>query len=174
MSEYGDSSERGAKRGLISMDNERRPARPYRCGRHGQFLGAAPASAKARRERLLRQANPQIASWASFVEKFEKFTHILCSAAQYGANPALELEYDGLRTWLLAHYYDHAATIRSRMGDDIFEPHAAGDDAAVRMDRFEAIFLPRTIQELLAHDDGTLISLISQISHAVYSVEPVA
>ncbi|MDR3710265.1 MAG: hypothetical protein P4L33_18365 [Capsulimonadaceae bacterium] len=173
MSEQGDISEQGVKYGISFVESARRPLRNGRLGRRG-ILGAAPASARARRERLLRKANPRSASWDVFVEKFEKFTHLLCSAAQYGATSTIELEYLALRAWFLAHYYDHAPTIRASLGEDAALVYDVAADASCQMDRFEAVFLPRTIQELLAHDDGTLISLISRISQAVYSVDPVA
>jgi hypothetical protein len=110
--------------------------------------------------------------WRTFVDKFERFTPVLCTAAQYGVTQASEQEYLDLRTWFLDNYYELAPRLRPHMGSDVFGRLAgayASQDRA--LDGFEAIFLPRTLNELLARDSGDLICVISQLSQAVYSVE---
>jgi hypothetical protein len=137
--------------------------RPYR--------GARPF-ARVRLERRLRQSAKRNGQWQIFVEKFEQFTGVLCAAAQHGITQGSEQEYLGLRTWFLENYYEHAAMLRPHMGSNTEDSLAesAGSPGSA-MDRFEAIFLPRTLKELLTHDDGGLISLVSRVSHAVYAVE---
>jgi hypothetical protein len=113
-----------------------------------------------------------------FLDQFERFTDVLCCAAQFGVSESLEDDYAALRTWFAEHYYEHADRVRPHLhyaaSDDALHSQLSGPAAMAtnrQMDRFEAMFLPRSLGELLSHDNGQLISHISFISSAVYAVE---
>jgi hypothetical protein len=127
---------------------------------------------RKRDEREMQIGTSEHSSWGTFVHKFEQFTDVLCVAAQFGVDDRLDQRYRSLRAWFTEHYYHHTSRLRPHLGSDDRGVTTGGHalDAASRMDRFEAIFLPRSLAELLAHDDGNLISLVSDVSRAVYAV----
>jgi len=164
------NSPRGIKHGAIA------PMTPSHAGvlRHG-VSSTHHLRGILRRSSVTLAAHERGSSWPTFVDQFEQFTDMLCAAAQYGITPGREQEYMALRHWFTEHYYEHAHRIRPYL--DSSQPNAeptgeAGAATSRTMDRFEAIFLPRTLAEVLNHDDGNLISLVSQVSSAVYSVQP--
>jgi len=102
-------------------------------------------------------------TWPVFVEHFEAFTEVLCCAAQFGVTSDDERRYADLREWFLEHYYEHAARVRQQLSR-----LSPAKNAGVSVDPLEAIFLPRSLKELLLHDRGNLIGQISGLSDAVY------
>lgn len=156
----GDS----ASKSNVSSQRKRPVNGRSRKGRH------VHASPRARLELRLRLSTSRKAHWRTFIEKYERFTDVLCAAAKHGISPEGEIEYGALRSWFMDHYYDHAPRLRQQMHGFAFAPGAGGADGQP-MDTFEAIFLPRTLVELLAHDDGNLIGLVSSVSQAIYSLD---
>jgi hypothetical protein len=112
----------------------------------------------------------RLTTWSHFVEKFEQLTDVLCGAAQFGVDPCKEERFRDLRNWFLEHYYEHSVRLRKELAKSSQIPFVDMQSSIEpNMDPFEAIFLPRTLPELLAHDQGNLIGLISSVSDAVYS-----
>ncbi len=115
--------------------------------------------------------------WLDFVDQYERFTGILCAAAQYGCDVAKESEYAQMRRWFVANYYRIAARVRPALDEEF-----AGDlqqsvslpmvtDYAGQkrvLDVLEALFLPPTLRDVLRHDTGNLIPHIARISGVVY------
>ncbi|HEY3328934.1 MAG TPA: hypothetical protein VGK19_02850 [Capsulimonadaceae bacterium] len=137
-------------------------------GPHGDMSGSS-------RRKMTHVTHQRGSSWHTFVEQYERFTDMLCASAQYGVNEHREQEYLALRHWFTEHYYEHAHRIRPLLDSThaIAQPIGHASAASSRtMDRFESIFLPRTLREVLMHDDGNLIHIVSQVSQAVYSVKP--
>ena len=110
--------------------------------------------------------------WTDFVDQYERFTGVLCAAAQWGCDAGRESEYAQLRRWFVANYYRLAARVRPYL-DTEFTDEAqqvvtdyAGQKRA--LDVLEALFLPTTLTDVLRHDTGNLLPHIARISAVVY------
>lgn len=117
------------------------------------------------------------ALWLDFVDQYERFTGVLCAAAQWGCDPAKESEYAQMRRWFVANYYRLSARIRPHLDAEFAEDVQAGDapptitDYAGQrrvLDVLEALFLPLTLRDVLSGDRGNLIPHIARISGVVY------
>ncbi len=111
--------------------------------------------------------------WSSFVDRYEQFTDVLCGAAKNGCTRQLESEYSLLRRWFLEHYYRVAPRLRPYLEASCARTrplpmleHPTG--LKREMDRFEAVFVPVSLHEVLEGDNGDLIESISRLSEAVY------
>jgi hypothetical protein len=162
----------------VGSKNASEMVRRHTAGRHRKSLGSAGNGAKSRNRRMTSTGVARPSSWPVFLDQFERFTDVLCCAAQFGVSESLEHDYIALRDWFGEHYYEHADRVRPHLhyagSDDPLHSQLSGPTAMAtdrQMDRFEAMFLPRSLGELLSHDNGQLISHISFISSAVYAVE---
>lgn len=116
------------------------------------------------------------ALWLDFVDQYERFTDVLCAAAQWGCNPAKESEYAQMRRWFVANYYRLAARIRPYLDTEFAEDLQVGGAPTITdyagqkrtLDVLEALFLPLTLRDVLAGDNGNLIPHIARISAVVY------
>ena len=115
--------------------------------------------------------------WADFVDQYERFTGVLCAAAQWGCNADRESEYAQMRRWFVANYYRLAARVRPYLDEEFGEEAQQGDAQPVvtdyagqkrSLDVLEALFLPPTLRDVLRHDTGDLLPRIAQISTVVY------
>ncbi len=115
--------------------------------------------------------------WEEFIDEYERFTGVLCAAAQWGCDGRKESEYAQLRRWFVTHYYRIAGRIRpyldaeSASEDPALQSQAVIADYAGRersLDALEALFLPPTLRDVLCHDTGNLLPRIARISEAVY------
>ena len=114
-------------------------------------------------------------TWNAFVERYERFCEVLCCAAKEGASDSHESEYLRLRCWFMENYYRHAPRLREYLEESEIPFAAAGvvihdNTNGVRhhVDGFEALFLARTLREVLTRDHGNLIRHISVVSTAVF------
>ena len=136
----------------------------------------APPTFERRRPGLgASQASSAPAAWREFLDRYEQFTDVLCVAAKSGCDDHLESKYAVLRRWFMEHYYRVAPRLRPYLeaeGNplDLPLPHVLDQSTGLRrpMDAFEAIFMPKTLSEVLNSDQGDLISRVSHVSSAVY------
>lgn len=110
--------------------------------------------------------------WLDFVDRYERFTEVLCAAAKNGCDPRKEAEYAQLRCWFVGNYFRLAARLRPELERE-FEgdggPSIADYAGQKRtLDALEALFLPPTLREVLKHDTGDLIPRVARISEVVY------
>lgn len=111
--------------------------------------------------------------WLLFIDQYETFTDVLCASAKAGCDPHRESEYAQLRCWFVANYYRTAARVRPYLEAEFCEAailHNIVDYAGQKrcLDALEALFLPRTLREVLKHDTGDLIPRVARISEALY------
>lgn len=135
-------------------------------GTGSRAAGARPAARRG-------AASDAAQLWDDFVAQYEQFTGVLCAAARHGVNHEYETEYAGLRRWFVTHYYRVAARVRPYLdaefaGDGV--QVAVADYAGQKrvLDALEALFLPPTLRDVLAHDGGSLIPRVARLSEAVY------
>jgi hypothetical protein len=109
------------------------------------------------------------AAWQEFVDRYERLTDVLCTAARLGVTSALEQEYTVLRRWFGARYQCVAHRVRPRLGE--VDPASGGKcpEAGRRaLDSLERILFYMSLRELLARDRGDLIPRVAGISQAIY------
>ena len=136
-----------------------------------------PINARQAAAKRIGSATDTVQLWTDFVEQYERFTGILCSAAQYGCTAAKESEYAQMRHWFVANYYRIAARVRPYLDTEF----SAESDMEVALptitdyagqrrtlDVLEALFMPPTLRDVLGHDTGNLIPRIARISETVY------
>jgi hypothetical protein len=147
------------------------------------------ASAAARRQALsvstrpIRQASAAARRapagsagqlWQDFIDRYEAFTGVLCAAAKSGCDSTRESEYALLRRWFVANYYRISGRLRPALEaefahESIAAPLIADYAGQKRaLDPLEALFLPGTLNDVLAQDTGDLIPHVVRISAAVY------
>jgi hypothetical protein len=114
--------------------------------------------------------------WAEFIDRYERFTNALCSAAKDGCNDVIEQEYAGARWWFATHYRKVAPRVRPYLDVEF-----SGESGLSRVseiadyignrreqDVIEALFRASSMRALLQNDNGDLIPRIGRISDAVY------
>ncbi len=115
--------------------------------------------------------------WMDFVDQYERFTGVLCAAAQWGCDADRESEYAQMRRWFVANYYRLAARVRPYLDAEFAEEQAGGEAPPAVMDyagqkraldMLEALFVPPTLNDVLSQDTGNLIPNIARISAVVY------
>lgn len=111
--------------------------------------------------------------WCEFVDQYERFTCVLCAAAQYGCDHKKEEEYAKTRSWFVANYYRIAPHVRPSLDIEFATeqmPPAIADYAGQKrvLDSLEALFLPPSLGDVLRHDTGNLIPHVGRISAVVY------
>lgn len=146
--------------------------------RQGQGEKAAGRPLNARQVAARRAtAGDAGALWLDFVDQYERFTGVLCAAAQWGCDSQKESEYALMRRWFVANYYRLAARIRPHLDAEFAEDLRTGDGPPTitdyagqkrTLDVLEALFLPLTLRDVLSGDKGNLIPHIARISGVVY------
>jgi hypothetical protein len=89
----------------------------------------------------------------ALLERYERFTSVLCLAAQYGPDTRREQMYTEVREWVRANQ-DGLPPLLSR---------------AEITTQFFQLFEPETLRELLQSDSGDLIANVGHISEALYA-----
>jgi hypothetical protein len=142
---------------------------------------AARRAAMSASTRPVRQAAPRRAPagsagqlWQDFIDRYESFTGVLCAAAKSGCDDGRESEYALLRRWFVANYYRISGRLRpvldAEFAHEVISAPLIADYAGQKraLDPLEALFLPATLGDVLAHDTGDLIPRVVRISTAVY------
>jgi hypothetical protein len=102
-----------------------------------------------------------------FYERYESLVDVLCSAARYGPDTALETQYAQLRGWMMRGYQQiRPFAVAYLLYDDSdasqsLALHGYGGDA------FEALFAATTLEEFLRVDDGLMMSRIERTRDAL-------
>lgn len=116
-------------------------------------------------------------AWQEFVEHYEQFTDLLCVAAKEGVSSRREARYASLRCWLLQNYPHVAPRLRPYLAGcrengntelTLVDPVSSHRR---RLDCFESVLLPNTLEDLFREDSGGLIDLVSRVSDAVYKCD---
>lgn len=133
---------------------------------------------KLRSKTRSRSADPETAACAptiedrqnqliSFYVAYEALIDTLCDAAQYGPNPGLSRAYERSRAWMQENYPPIRKFVVAYLD------FTADDAALVRLhesegsDAFEALIAAPSLESLLAHDDGLMISRLERTRHAL-------
>ncbi len=125
--------------------------------------------------RGLADCSPQL--WTEFVDQYEQFTAVLCSAARNGCTPGTEREYAAVRKWFTSRYAAVAHRVRPYLDvefacDDPCPTRASriADYAGHRrqIDVLESLFQAASLHDLLHGDCGDLIPRVERVSNAVY------
>jgi hypothetical protein len=115
--------------------------------------------------------------WSDFVDRYELFTEILCSAARNGCDAGKESQYAQLRFWFAANYYRVATRLKPYLDAELNGEECRRSRAALvddirnhpkASDFLETLLMARSLRDLLKNDTGALIPLVARISEAVY------
>ncbi len=153
----------------------RKPYRPTR----SLILSPSLYTAKYLGHRRGAAVGIDLPTWCDFIEKYERFTSILCETAKNGGaniSARAESEYVALRHWFLENYIVFGGRLRPYLAE---VGARTGIKAKIKvvhrstgfrrsMDALEQMFVPVTLVDVLRQDMGDLIQRISKISDAVY------
>jgi len=117
-------------------------------------------------------------TWKTFLNRYERFTDILCAAAKNGCSADMESEYDAIRRWFNAEYCRVSERLRPYLLGISAESWSiktglvpAGRSGFRRVDVLESLFKMTTLQQILDTDKGDLIDRVSLLSDAVYQCD---
>jgi hypothetical protein len=112
----------------------------------------------------------QRALFDTFYDQYDEMIGLLCAAAQIGIEPRMEEEYRGRRRWFTGNYPQR---VRPLVQPYLTAACGAEHDAKSGFwerdtaDAFEALFLPLSIDAMLAADGGNLIERMMQTQEAL-------
>jgi hypothetical protein len=90
--------------------------------------------------------------------RYESLVDVVCAGAKFGASDSLESRYTETRDWLGPRI--------DQVGHVLAERHTSNPDKIAML--LEKLLISRTLRELLAADDGSLIQRMSWISQALF------
>ena len=107
------------------------------------------------------------ATLVEFYDRYEETVELLLDAAQFGPNAAMEAKYQRLKAYMTESYPVirpfALAYLRLSVEDEAFGFSVAGRGT----DAFETLTVAESLESVLAHDDGEMISRITRTREAL-------